>query len=266
VKKNTKPEKLGKVARDNAFELQTLAAQGMDNAAVELYKTAHFATYALTVLSHQIPCRQSDVLAAIAQRKTSWPVLYSPHSGLKKRADELIERLQVGPKTSLNVWQKKGFGWERPANQVAIYLLQLVSALQRAPVSQWDEQESYLCAFIGRFYIWPLGGGAITYTRERDEEQLHALETWAQTGPGRQLPPLSKSTAKAWAKATPEFFRLVFGKTFDQHPNLQTLKEWVVGHARTWDGRTGGPGIIRAAMLRKVQQAWKSIAVGPNTR
>jgi hypothetical protein len=183
VKKNTKPEKLGKVARDSAFELETLAAQGVENAVVELYKTAHFATHLLTVLSYQMSYQNPDVVAAIAQQKTSWPVLFSPHRDLKKKARELIEKLQVGAKSGLNL-SGKAFIWDHPANQVAMYLLKLAQALQRAPMSKWDEQESILSIFLGRFE-----GNAIAYTRSRDEEQLHALETWRQTGAGRQLPP-----------------------------------------------------------------------------
>ena len=261
MKKITSVEKLGKVARDNTFELYTLAAQGVENAAVELYETAHFATDLLTVLSHHMYLQDSDVVAAIAQEKTSWPVLYSRHSNLKKRADELIEKLQVGAKTSLNLWGK--FEWEHPANLVARYLLQLARALQRAPVRQWNQQESHLCDFIGRFHKWPLEGGAITYTRERDEKQLRALETWGQTGPGRQLPPLSKSNVKDWAKATPEFFRLVFGDKFDEHPHLEDLKKLVLERAwseRTGERKPGTPGDIREYMLKAVKQALASIA------
>jgi hypothetical protein len=250
VKKNTKPEKLGKVARDNAFELETLAAQEVENAAVELYKTARFATYCLTVLSYQNP----DVVTAIAQQKFSWPVLYSSQSDLKERADELIERLQLGAKTDLNLWGKR-FIWEDPANQVALYLLQLSRAFQRAQMSKWDEQESLLFFVLGRFE-----GNAIAYTRERDEGQLRALERWGQIGAGRQLPPLSKSTAKAWAKATPQLFRLVFGETFDEHPLLEGLKRQVLGRATPKHAKPGRPGDIRKAMLQAVRQAWRSIA------
>jgi hypothetical protein len=95
VKKNTKPEKLGKVARDNAFELETLAAQGVEKAAVELYRTARKATYLLTVLYQRNP----NMVAAIARQKFSWPAQYSSHVGLKKRADELIANLRLGAKT-----------------------------------------------------------------------------------------------------------------------------------------------------------------------
>jgi len=258
VKKNTKPEKLGKVARDNAFKLEILAAQGVENAAVELHKTAYFATQLLTILCRQMSYQKPDTAAAIAQKKTLWPVLFSPHRDLKERAEQLIKTLQVGAKTGLNLSSGRTFVWDHPANQVAMYLLKLAQALQRAPISEWDERESILSTFLGRF-----DGDAIAYTRSRDEEQLRAFETWGKAGAGPQLPPLSRSTAKAWAKATPELFRLVFGKTFDEHPLLEDLKKSVlgrVGSTRTGERKAGTPGDIRKAMLQAVKQAWSSIA------
>jgi hypothetical protein len=259
VKKITRVEKLGRIARDNAFELQTLAAQRVENAAVELYKTAYFATQLLTVLCRQMSYQEPDMAAAIAQKKTLWPVLFSPHRDLKERAERLIRTLQVGAKTGLNLSSGRTFVWDHSPNQVAMYLLKLAQALQRAPISEWDEQESILSSFLGRFERIES-----TYARSGDQEQLRALETWARTGVGRQLPPLSRSTAKAWAKATPEFFRLVFGKTFDEHPLLEDLKKSTSGRARFQDAnrnvKPGGPGRIRKAMLQAVQQAWTSIA------
>ena len=107
-------------------------------------------------------------------------MLYGSHRGLKKSADELIESLQLGAKTGLNL-RRKSFEWDPPANQVAIYLLQLGRALQRAPISKWDENESLLSFYLGRW-----GGSAVAPTRQRDKEQLHALERWGQIGTGKQ--------------------------------------------------------------------------------
>jgi hypothetical protein len=121
-KRNTKPEQLGKLARDNAFELATLAAQRVENAAAELYKTAHFATYSLTVLSHQMSYQDSNAVVAIAQQKTSWPVLLGPHPDSQKKAQELIERLQVGAKTRLD-FAGKPFNWDRDHQRPARAIL-----------------------------------------------------------------------------------------------------------------------------------------------
>ena len=68
MKKDQTPRKLGKIARDNAFELETLAAQGIENAAIELYQTARFATYLLEVLSYRMSYQNPNLSLQLRSR------------------------------------------------------------------------------------------------------------------------------------------------------------------------------------------------------
>jgi hypothetical protein len=115
------------------------------------------------------------------------------------------------------------------------------------------------CIPIGRCGIGRVSSGAHYYDAKY-KQQLKELEEWGQRGAGKDLPPLSKVTAREWATASKELFKVAYPGDFDQHPYLQELRASVLGHARTVYGKPGGAGIVRAAMLRKVKQAFNSIA------
>jgi hypothetical protein len=237
-------EKRARAAKDNAGALVELAATGAPDAAFDLYETAALLTGELTYLCEKNPAQFS----AIARDKHLWPLAYGPHPSSVNRANELIKKLQVGAKTSLNLATRKTFSWDKPANVVAFYLYRLAQSFQRAPMCGWARDDYYALITCS------------LNMENKYEKTLETLEAWGQHGAGRQLPALSRSTANVWAKATPELFRLVYGEKFDEHPELQKLRESVLNRAKTWDKKPGGPGIIKAAMLRAVKQAFSSIA------
>ena len=188
--------------------------------------------------------------APIAASKFVWPVLYGPHKEHKEEADRLIKQLRVGVKTGINISSVgKPFSWERPANVIAFNILRLAEALQHAPIPSGGLSEIAACG-VGK-----TGRSKHRYD-DNYERQLMALETWGQTGPGSRLPPLSRSTAKQWAKELPAFFRLIFGEEFDKHPNLQELKKDVPDHDT--QGEPLRIGDVRKLMLQRVKQALSS--------
>jgi hypothetical protein len=252
VRKNTRVEKLARTAQDNAFALAGLVAKGADGAAVELYKTAALATGWLTYLCKVKP----HLFTGIAEKKFSWPLMYSPQRDAKKEDADLIKKIRLAARTNFNLFSGKTFSWRRPANVVALNLHELAQSLRRAPMRSWTSRDLGPIAVCG---VGLVSSGVHIYDAKY-EKQLKELEAWGQRGAGRQLPPLSKGTAAAWAKATPELFRLVYREKFDEHPKLQKLRASVLGRARDAYGKQGGPGIIRKAMLQAVKQAWSSIA------
>jgi hypothetical protein len=246
AKKKTRAQKLGSMIAENSMALAHLAAKGSEDAAVELHRTAALLTEWLEYVS----AKKLELFYGIAQKRPSWPVMYGLHRDELKQTSELIKKLKLGAGTNINYSSGKPFSTEVPANQIALYLHELARALQRAPMNEWDEYEACLLGSVGRF-----GSNWVS----SDPQQLRVLEQWGQSGAGRQLPPLSKSTATNWAKATPKLFRLVFGESFERHPKLQKLKESVLGRVSPEEGNIR-PGDIRKAMLQAVKQGWSSIA------
>jgi hypothetical protein len=173
--------------------------------------------------------------------------MYGPHPESLERTDGLIKKLGVGAQTGLNLASgKKAFSWLTvPANVVALRLYRLAKSLPRAPRRSWAHNDYRALVACG-LHI--------------GDERYERLEKWRQCGAGKSLPRLSKQTARQWADAGRELFKIVYPGNFEQHPDLQGLKLSVERHAKTWEGKPGGAGIIRAAMLRKVKQAWNSIA------
>src|SRR5205807_9648093 len=136
-----------KTTKDNLFALTDLAAKGSESAAIELYRTAALATGWLAHLCRVKP----EPFTAIAARKIFWPVMWGAHRDTLKENKKLIEELKLASGTGINFSSKgKTFSWSHPANQIAIYLSQLVQALRRAPISEWDEYEQLLLGSIGR--------------------------------------------------------------------------------------------------------------------
>jgi len=217
---------------------------------VELCETATSAAYLLQWLCEDEP----GLLTDIAQKMVSWPVMYGPHRDLRNRVTELLRELKLGAKTNINYSSGKSYSHELPANNFALYLYDLAKHLQHAPIRDWDDY-GYLL-LDGRFFNGTADSDQPVIS---DPKQLRALETWGQEGAGSVLPPLLKSTASAWKAAIPDLFRMVYGKKFDEHPVLQELRASVSGE-RNADREPGGGGTIRAAMLRKVKQAFTSIA------
>jgi hypothetical protein len=252
VKRSTRVEKLAKVAKDNAWALAGLAAKGSEEAAVELYRTAASTTQLLTDLCNLKP----QAFTGIAETKFSWPLMYNPHPESVEEDAKFIKKIKLAAKTNINLSSGKPFSWRTPANVVVFELYQLAQDLQRAPISEWRGDFGSIAA-CG---VGLVPSGAHIYDA-RYEKQLKELEAWGQHGVGKCLPPLSKQTARHWATATKELFKIAYPGDFEQHPKLQRLKKSVLGHARTAAyGKPPRAGDIRAAMLRKVKQAWASIA------
>jgi len=77
----------------------------------------------------------------------------------------------------------------------------------------------------------------------------------------RFAPPASvKKTVPEWKAAIPELFRIVYDHDFREHPLLQDLKNSIRGSAKTAEGKPGRPGDVRELMLKRVKQAFGSIA------
>ena len=246
TEKATKAQKLSRVAKDSLFALADLAGKGDKGAAAELYSTVTVATDWLSWLSQKKP----EIFSPIAARRFVWPVLYGPHKEHKEEADRLINQLRVGVKTGINISSVgKAFSWERPANVIAFSILRLAEALRHAPIPSDGVPEIAAC-----------GVGQTAPGKHRYDDkyvgQLMALETWGQTGAGSRLPPLSRSTAKQWAKELPAFFRLIFGEEFDKHPKLRELKKAVPDHDK--QGKPLRIGDVRKLMLQRVKQALSS--------
>jgi len=249
VKKSTRVEKLAKRAKDNAFALAGLAAKSREDAAVELYRTAALITEWLTFL-----CRKTPALfRAIARNKRSWPVMFSPGRKSVEQNIELIKRLELAENTGINVSSGKTFSWG-PAHIVAYNLYQLAQDLKRAPTGVWHGFDSIRACGVGR--VSP----NVHMYNAKDEKQLKALEEWGQRSAGRCLPPLSRGTARQWWAAIKELFEIAYPGDFEQHPKLQRLRTLVLPHATPKHAKQGRPGDIRAAMLRKVKQAFNTIA------
>lgn len=249
VIQSIRARKLGNAAKTAFSTLATLAARGREDAAVELYKVATSATTALTRLCQNKP----ELFTAIAEKKMTWPVMWGAHRDTVEENKKLIDELKLASGTGIDFsWKGKRFIWNHPANQIAIYVHEIAQVLQRAPVGKWDVADDVLVGSIGWSSSPSLTG---------DYRRLSDLEEWGQRGAGRMLPTLSEGTAEKWAKATPELFRLLFGKNFESHPKLQQLREHVKFRTTYGEGKTGGAGILGQEMLRAVKQAWRSIAM-----
>jgi len=226
--------------KENVWALVELAAID-EGAASDLYETAASLTGSLMYLCEKNPARFS----AIARNKELWPVAYGPHPNSVERAKELIKKLQVGSGTGLNLSSGKRFSLDVPANVVALNLYRLVKGLPQASRPSWAHDHYYALVACG-LHI--------------GDQRYEKLVEWRQRGAGRCLPPLSKNTAKAWQGVTLELFRLVYDREFDRHPELQKLKESVLGRVRPEEGKPVRPGDIRKVMLQAVRQSWTSIA------
>jgi hypothetical protein len=244
---NAKVQKLSQSAKDKICALTSLSAKGDQGAAAELHSTAALATEWLTW-----QCRKNPALfTGIAQERFSWPIMYNPHRDALKEKAAFIRALKLGTDTHINLSSGKTFSWEVPANVVALNLHRLARALQRAPINQWALRDYMVLGSVGRL---------TSDLSVSDRKQLKALEEWGQRGAGSLLPPLSKNTAAQWRRATTELFRMVYGENFDEHPDLQELKRSVLLRARDGSGKHGGRGVVRAAMLKAVKQAWPGLA------
>jgi hypothetical protein len=248
-------DKFAKSAKESVRRLKGEISLGSGRAAVELYRVAAFATEALERMCLSEP----TVFRAIAEKKFSWPVVCSRHSESRERTNRLLNMLNLGGKTGLNFSSAgKGFSYTRPANRIAIYLHALACALQRAPIAEWNGEEYMLLTNVARFSRSPSSPNAFVVAKDDDQEQ--ALENWGQQGVGSRLPPLSRKTAKDWRAALPALFRLVYGNNFDENPLLQELKNDVARSAKTAEGKPGQAGHVRAEILKRVKQAFGSIA------
>jgi len=246
-----KVQKLSRSAKDKIAALALLASKDMEGAAIGLHSTAARATELLTLL-----CREKPALfTGIAQENFSWPLMYDPHpEGMRENA-AFVESLKLGTQTQVNLSSGKTFSWRVPANVVAIHLHRAVRSLRRAPMSSWTGRDwiSLAVSDVGC-------SSSIPNSDEIFERQLKALEEWGQRGAGSLLPPLSKNTATQWARATAELFRIAYGDNFEEHPKLQELKRSVLLRAKDGEGHPGGHGVVRAAMLKAIKQAWTCIA------
>jgi len=214
---------------------------GAKEAALDLYETAASLTGALTYLCEKDPARFS----AIARDKHLWPVAYGPHPSSAKRAKELIKKLQVSAGTGLNLSLGRRFSLSVPANLVALRLYRLAKSLPQAPRHSWARNDYRALVACG-LHI--------------GDERYEKLEKWRQCGAGKSLLRLSKQTARQWAEAGRELFKIVYPGDFEQHPDLQELRASVEGRATPKQAKPGRPGDIRKAMLQAIKQAWKSIA------
>jgi hypothetical protein len=242
----TEAQKLYKSAVDKIAALESLINKGAPDAPAELYHTAMVAT---GVLTRQCE-KDAALFTGIAQKEISWPVLYSPHPDQKQKADELVKQLGLGTKTNINLLSlRKRFSWKKPANVVAFRLHQLAQTVCRAPMRSWAMHD---------FFI--VGVCCAGCSSQQFPKQCEALERWGQRGAGKRLPPLSKETASQWAEAIKELFPIIYGENFEEHPNLQELRQSVCETAKDAYDNVGGRAAVRKRMHQAVKQAWHSIA------
>ena len=271
MKKSTRVQKLAKAAEHNAFALAGLAAKGREDAAIALYQTAASTTEWLTYLCQKNPAQFS----AIARNKFSWPVMYSPHPESMKEDVEFIKKIKLATNTGINLSSGKSFSWNNAANVVAFNLYRLAQSLRRSPIESFTDSELTAIAAcgVGRRFSGKVEIHSTKYEKAsihaydaKYEKQLKELKAWGQRDEIRGLPPLSKQAASQWWPAIKRLFEIAYPRDFMQHPKLQELRIQVLGRAwkgDSWAGdkKPGGPGIIRASMLRAVKQALSSIAV-----
>jgi hypothetical protein len=247
--------KLSQSAKDNIAKLVALANTGAGDGPAELHSTVAFATQMLEWLCQRKP----ELFAEIARNKFSWPLMCSLSPQQIRENAEFLKKLTLGADTQINI-SGKTFSWEVPANIVALNLHGLALSLQRAPMKLWTRRDLIALVRCRVGGSSPNGRTYIHRYNKKYEQQLRALEAWGQRGAGRDLPPLNKETAPQWAQATVDLFRICYGETFDEHPDLQELKASVLRRAKDASGKTGGRGTVRKVMLQTVKQAWRSIA------
>jgi hypothetical protein len=221
--KSSKAQDIARVVKGQTLALAALAKEGNKTAALELCRTAALATEWLTRLCREKP----KLFAPIAARRFSWPVMYGAHRDTITENQQLIEQLELASDTDVNFsLNGKPYEWKLPANQIAIFLYQLAKALKRRSINEWNRYERLTLTVIGTN-----GFAGEQYRRD--------LERWGLRGPGQLLPRLLRNTAETWARATPDFVRLVYGPSFDEHLQLQQLKNSVMGRAKTSAGEQG---------------------------
>jgi hypothetical protein len=244
--------KLSQSAKDKIDKLASLTRAGDKDAAAELYSTTAYSVQILTWMCEKKPA----LFKEIALEKFSWPVMYNPHPEEKRRTVVWIRQMELGRNTRINFSSGRTFSWQVPANVVAFNLHDLAQNLRKTPKRLWLRDQRVLGS-IARCGIGRRGNvhrADATYWK-----QMKELDRWAQRGVGKHLPPLSKKTAAQWAKASKELFRIAYPGNFEEHPNLQQLRESVLGRAENAYGKVRRGG-IRKAMLQAVKQAWHSIA------
>jgi hypothetical protein len=242
--------KLSQSAKDKIEKLASGTKKGDNDAAAELFSTTAFAVEILTWMCKEQP----EVFKEIARERFSWPVMYNPHPEKLRMTTALLRELELGRNTQINFSSGKTFSWEVPANVIAFNLYQLAESLRRVPKRLWDHRVISSIARCGIGSHGDVHRIDATYWK-----QMKALDKWGQRGTGKQLPPLSKKSAAQWAIATRELFGIAYPGNFEEHPNLQQLRESVLGRAENAYGKVRRGG-IRKAMLQALKQAWHSIA------
>lgn len=221
--------------------LNDLTHKGDQEAALELFRLAAWATENLTAWCEAKP----EMFSPIAAAQIAWPAMHTLHRGLVRKNNALLKRLKLASNTNINISDKgKAFSFDTPAVQVALDHYKLARILRRAPMSEWDTDE------------WVTVYSICHYSADR----LCAWQSWGQSGVGKSLPPLSRDTASQWKKVFPEFFRLIHGEDFDQCVKLESLRDSVLPSAKDGSNKAGGRGTVRKLMLQVVRQAIDSIA------
>ena len=225
----------------------TLAEEGNELAADELLRTLTLPVEWLKHLARKRP----SVFRRIAAQKMYWPMIWSSHPEIVRENKAFAEYLKLGSGVGINFSQPgKPFSLKAPANKVTIHLFRLAQALRRGPIEDWRNVYDYMLLDP----VIQVEGGRKFY----DPQQLLKLEAWGRHA-DNTLPLFSRATAPKWKPEMRDLFWLVYGKAFDEHPDLKELKQSVIGHAKDIFGRQG-PGVVRQAMLRKVLQALNSVA------
>lgn len=176
-------------------ELGNRAAAGEKDAAALLHKIAREAVIELTALCNELP----ELLKPIARECPQWPVMASAHHENQRANLKLFEKLRLGTNAEIEATSKSK--WDR-ANQATIYANAAINMIRA-------NQE--------RFRLKKILWDASEKIRPGKLPDLLAKSP-AWVGASIKLPPLSKSTARAWWKV---------GKAalLEKHPKPEKVPE-----------------------------------------
>ena len=130
---------------ENIMKLASLAKEGAQDAAAELYSTAALSVGLLTWLCKRRP----QDFKRIAREKFSWPVMYDPHPESMRETAEFLRDMELGRNTQINFSSGRTFSLQVPANVVALNLHELAQGLKRAPMRSWLRRDLRLISKCG---------------------------------------------------------------------------------------------------------------------
>jgi hypothetical protein len=212
------------------------------------------AFYSMSVANEleKLSRRNLDLLKPIARKWGSWPVDYSPHKDRKRDIEKLAKNLGIGRAAPERVWnQRANFG----DNQTALGIF-AIRAMQN--VLREIRETSPLRGRLLAEVRGPLAGlGANSGPLTNQEKRLLVSRGWpVWILDAVDLPPITKDTARLWAKSGWAALKEAAGGDVTSIPELAAKGESNAQYARrratTEKGKKGRQASRKETQIKKL--------------